>query len=299
MHTSVIPAAVAKAAAARYLSCLRPLDIAVLQGPPLLGAAVALRQPSVEQAGPLAILIAANVCLVAHIFVLNDWSNLTADLRDPNKAAAVFTSRGVRHTEVGALAMGLLVASLVLFGVLGRAPLSLAIGIAVLSALYSLPQFDWKARPLLNSLDHLAGGALHFLLGYSLGNGLDRRGLIVAVFFAVTFAAGHLAQEIRDYDGDVQSGTTTNAVAFGKRRTFAASVALFTLSHALLLTLALQDILPRALAGLVILYPLQLVWSRRALRDGLTYPSVCRLQARYRAIYAVVGAAVVAALWVG
>ncbi|MEO7275518.1 MAG: hypothetical protein ABIX28_25665, partial [Vicinamibacterales bacterium] len=97
MHTSVIPASGAKAAVARYLACLRPLEIVVLQGPPLLGAAFGLRQPSVEQAGPLAILVTANVCLVAHIFVLNDWSNLTADLRDPNKTAAVFTSRGVRH----------------------------------------------------------------------------------------------------------------------------------------------------------------------------------------------------------
>src|SRR3954469_6977539 len=70
MHTSVMPASAAKAAAARYLSCLRPLEILVLQSPPLLGAVVALRQPSIEQAGPLAVLVAANVCLVAHIFVL-------------------------------------------------------------------------------------------------------------------------------------------------------------------------------------------------------------------------------------
>ncbi|MEO7274737.1 MAG: UbiA family prenyltransferase, partial [Vicinamibacterales bacterium] len=201
------------------------------------------------------------------------------------------------HREMGALATGLLVASFLLFGVLGQVTLYLGVSIAALSALYSLPQFDWKARPLLNSLDHLAGGALHFLLGYSLGNGLDRRGLLVGTFFAVTFAAGHLTQEIRDYDGDAQNGTTTNAVAFGKRRTFAASVALFTLSHALLLLLALQGLLPRALAGLVVLYPLQLVWSLRASRDGLTYASISRLQTRYRALYAVVGAAVVAALW--
>ena len=39
MHTSVLPIPAAKAAAARYLSCLRLPEILVLQGPPLLGAA--------------------------------------------------------------------------------------------------------------------------------------------------------------------------------------------------------------------------------------------------------------------
>src|SRR5690242_3704217 len=78
----------------RYLSCLRPQEILVLQGPPLLGAAFAIRHPAMENIGPLAILTVANVCLMAHVFILNDWSGLTADLADPNKAAGVFTARG-------------------------------------------------------------------------------------------------------------------------------------------------------------------------------------------------------------
>jgi hypothetical protein len=76
-------------------------------------------------------------------------------------------------------------------------------------------------------------------------------------------------------------------------------VALFTLSHALLLVLTLQGILPTPLAVLAGLYPLQLLWSRDAFRKGLTYASVCRLQARYRALYAVIGIVLVTALWLG
>ncbi len=194
--------------------------------------------------GPLAILIAANVCLVAHIFMLNDWSGLTTDLTDPNKTAGVFTARGVGRKEIGGLAAGLLVLSLLLFSRLGPSTLWLSLAIAALSALYSLPRFNWKGRPLLNSAAHLAGGALHFLLGYSLGSAIDRRGLAIATFFALTFAAGHLTQEVRDHQGDVLNAIRTNAVIFGQRRTFAASLALFTLAHALLLLLALQGILP-------------------------------------------------------
>jgi 4-hydroxybenzoate polyprenyltransferase len=281
----------------RYLACLRLQEILVLQGSPLLGAAFAIRHSWTENLGPLAILTVANVLLMAHVFLLNDWSGLTTDLADPNKSASVFTVRGAGRTEIGALAAGLLAASLLLFSRLGPRALGLALAIAILSALYSLPRFNWKGRPLLNSAAHLAGGVLHFLLGYSLGNAIDGRGLAIATFFALTFAAGHLAQEVRDYQGDVLNGIRTNAVVFGPRRTFATSLALFTLTYAFLLLLALQGMLPRPLAALVALYPLHLHWSLDALAEGFTYASVHRLQVRYRAIYAIIGLAMVAALW--
>jgi len=296
--TSVIPLSAARAAAARYLSCLRLPEILVLQGSPLLGAAFAIRHPSLENVGPLAILTVANVFLVAHIFLLNDWSGLATDLADPNKAAAVFTARGVGRKEIGGLTAGLLVLSLLLFSRLGPSTFCLFLAIAALSALYSLPWFNWKGRPLLSTAAHLAGGVLHFLLGYSVASAIDWRGLAIAAFFALTFAAGHLIQEIRDHQGDVLSSIRTNAVAFGQRRTFAASLVLFTLAHALLLLLALQDILPRPLAALAALYPLHLRWSLKALAEGFTYKSIRRLQAQYRTLYAIVGLAMVVALCV-
>jgi 4-hydroxybenzoate polyprenyltransferase len=200
---------------------------------------------------------------------------------------------------MGVLTAGVLLVSLVFFSRLGVVTLSLALAIAILSALYSLPLFNWKSRPLLNSATHLAGGILHFLLGYSVGRAADQRGVAIATFFALIFAAGHLTQEIRDHQGDAVSAIRTNAVIFGQRRTFAASLVLFTLAQVLFLTLALRGILPRSLAAVVVLYPIQLWWSFQTLRDGLTFASVCRLQARYRVLYAVIGLAMVAALFVG
>jgi 4-hydroxybenzoate polyprenyltransferase len=249
-----------------------------------------------QDLAPLATLVVANVFLVAHIFMLNDWSGVTSDLADPNKAAGVFTARGVGRREMGGLTGGLLLLSLVLFSRLGRVTLGLSLAIAFLSALYSLPRLNWKSRPLLSSMTHLAGGTLHFLLGYSLGSALDPRGVAIALFFALIFAAGHLTQEIRDHQGDAKNHIRTNAVVFGPRRTFAASLVLFALAQILLLGLAVEGILPRPLAATVALFPLQLYWSVEALRGGLAYASVCRLQARYRALYAIVGLAMVAAV---
>jgi 4-hydroxybenzoate polyprenyltransferase len=301
MRTSVIPASPVSptkaTAAARYLSCLRLQEILVLQGSPLLGAAFAIRHPGIDHAAPLAILAAANVCLVAHIFLINDWSNLTSDLTDPNKATRVFTSRGVTRPELGVLAIGLLGLSLVLFTLLNPLTLNLSLAITALSALYSLSPFNWKSRPLLNSAAHLLGGTLHFLLGYSVWSALDSRSLAIATFFGITFAAGHLIQEIRDYDGDVQNAIRTNAAIFGRHRTFIASLALFTAAHALLFALALEGILPRPLAALAFLYPIHLRWSIETLNEGLTFTSVRQLQSRYRALYAIVGVAMLIALW--
>jgi 4-hydroxybenzoate polyprenyltransferase len=296
MNVAESPISPFRASALRYLSCLRPQDILVLQGPPLLGAAFAIGPPTVQDVGPLALLIVANVLLVTHIFMLNDWSGLTSDFADPNKAARVFTARGVGRRDIGILTAGFLVVSLLVFSRVGLFALGLAVAIAILSALYSLPRFNWKGRPLLNSLTHLAGGILHFLLGYSMAHAVDGRGLAAATFFALIFAAGHLTQEVRDHQGDTINTIRTNAVAFGQRRAFAASLVLFTLAQILLLLLSLQGILPRSLSALVVLFPLQLHWSLQTLREGLTYASVCRLQTRYRVLYAVVGLAMVAGL---
>ncbi|MGA8806534.1 MAG: UbiA family prenyltransferase [Thermoanaerobaculia bacterium] len=268
----------------------------VLQGSPLLGAAFALEHVGTHDLNRLVILMLANVLLVTHIFMLNDWSGLTIDLADPNKAARVFTARGVGRNEMASLTAALLVLSLLLFQHLGPWSFGLATAIAILSALYSLPHFNWKGKPLLNSIAHLAGGTLHFLLGYSLGHVIDRRGLAIATFFALIFVAGHLTQEIRDHQSDAANGVRTNAVIFGPRRTFAASVLLFTLAQIILVALAFDEILPRPLAMLAALFPIQLFWSIRTLRSGLTFASVSRLQTRYRVLYAVIGVAMVAAL---
>ncbi|HEV8580092.1 MAG TPA: UbiA family prenyltransferase [Thermoanaerobaculia bacterium] len=299
MNTTVIPTSVHKSALLRYASILRLRDILVLQGSPLIGAALAIGRPQTHDFSRLAILLTGNVLLMAHVFMLNDWAGLAADLTDPHKAAGVFRARGVGTREIGGLTAGFLAVSLLLFSRLGALTAALALAIAVLSALYSLPRFDWKGKPLLNSAAHLGGGIVHFLLGYSLGSAIDRRGVTTAAFFALIFAAGHLTQEIRDYEGDARNAIRTNAVIFGPRRTFAASLVLFTLAHLLFLLLALREILPRPLAAVVLLHPVQLYWSFKTLREGLlTFGSVSRLQARYRALYALIGVAIVAALWI-
>jgi 4-hydroxybenzoate polyprenyltransferase len=237
--------------------------------------------------------------LVAHIFSLNDWANIALDSNDPNKSDDVFVARGIARRNFAALSLGLLVASLLSFALLRRQTLILGVAIAALGAIYSLPALNAKAIPLVSSLPHLLGGALHFLLGYSLFEAIDARAVLIGLFFALTFTAGHLNQEVRDYEGDRLNAIRTNAVAFGKTAAFAAGFVLFTLAYADLFVLAYVGIVPAVLAVLPsVLYPLHVFWSVTTWRTGLSFENVSRFQNRYRLLYAVIGVAMLASLFV-
>lgn len=278
----------------RLLSCIRFDEVLVLQGSPLIGAVFSIGGLTIEKAACVSLLAAGSICLVGHVFVLNDWSGASGDLADPNRATGVFTSKGVSHIEIGYLWMALLALSLLLLSPFGPTTLLIALAIAGLSALYSAPVPHMKGAPLLGSALHLIGGLLHFLLGYSLFAAVDGRGLEIGCFFGLTFAAGHLTHEARDHDADLPNGIRTNAVTFGRTRTFVAGLVLFTIAYALLVLLAARGTVPRALILVAALYLLHLHWSLQALRAGLSFDSIRRLQGRYRALYAAIGLMMVA-----
>jgi 4-hydroxybenzoate polyprenyltransferase len=167
--------------------------------------------------------------------------------------------------------------------------LIIGVMIAIASALYSVPPFHMKGIPLLNSGLHLVSGLLHFLLGYSAFRILDARAVEIGCFFAAIFTAGHLTHEVRDFEADLRNGIKTNAVKFGKVRSFIAGFLLFTLADALLLGLSIRGTVPRALVLVAGLYLLHFYWALQALREGLTFESVRQLQLRYRALYAGIG----------
>ena len=279
----------------RYLGPIRYREVLILQGSPMLGAALAMREVTASSLARLAVLAGASVLLVAHIFALNDLTEI-ADFGDPGDPASRVTANGFSRVEMGWLSIALLAPSLVLFGAIGLPSLMIALAIAVLSFAYSVPAFHAKGIPVLSSAIHLCGGVLHFLLGYSLFGPIDDRGMAIAFFFALCFVAGHLNQEVRDYEGDCLNGIRTNAVVFGKTRAFIAGFVIFTLAYVQIAVLAVRGILPIAMVAGIALYPLHLYWSMQAMAKGLTAGRVRWLQARYRALFAIIGIWMIAAL---
>jgi 4-hydroxybenzoate polyprenyltransferase len=264
-------------------------EVCVLQGAPLIGAMFAIGSPTLDNAWVLAAVMMGSFSLVAHVFVLNDWSGIDGDLRDPARSARTFVGKGVGRAELGYLAVALLVMALSLFWLVSPTTLVVGVLIASASALYSAPGLHMKGLPIFGSALHIVGGVLHFLLGYSAFSPIDARGAAIGCFFALVFTAGHLTHEARGYAGDFINGIRTNAVAFGKTRSFVAGLALFTAAYALLAVLAAVGLMPRILLLAAMLYPLHLWMSLRALRTGLTPESLGRLQRCYRLIYALIG----------
>jgi 4-hydroxybenzoate polyprenyltransferase len=281
----------------RFFTSIRWDEVLVLQGAPLIGACFTLRTLTTSNLLALAAFGVASCCLVAHVFALNDWSGIHGDLRDPNRTARTFSAKGVNRSAFGIFAMVLLALSLLIFALLGKSTLILAVAIAGLGALYSVPMFHVKGRPVLNSLLHLVGGTLHFLLGYAMWAPLDGRAVAIGCFFGLVFTAGHITHETRDYEADLVNGIRTNAVAFGKVPAFVAGLILFTTAYALLAALALCGMVPYVLLAAAALYPVHLYASLQTMRSGLKFESLRRLQTCYRLLYAAIGIMMVAATW--
>lgn len=273
----------------RLLSSIRFDEVLVLQGTPVIGAILALGTLTFEDCIKAALFGAGSLCLVGHVFVMNDWAGIEGDLRDPHRATRTFASKGVSRASVGALAAVLLGMTLLLFALLGPVSLTLAMVILGLSTLYSAPSIHMKGHPVLSSGLHFVGGTLHFLLGYATFSAVDARSIVIGCFFGFIFAAGHLMHETRGYDGDRLNGIRTNAVAFGKRQSFGAGIVLFSAAYVLLIALALFGLLPRMLVFTAVLFAVHLYASARAVRAGLSFESLLEYQRYYRLLYGLIG----------
>ena len=280
-----------QSAAIRHFTATRALEVLALQGSPLLGAVIAgVSSPWIDLL-QFPLLFTGSLALTAHVFVLNDWAGQSSDANDSRRALQVFRQRNVGSCEVAGLATTLLIVAIVFLGLLGLRVMFLGCAIAALSVLYSCPPVLGKGRPIGGSLSHVVGGALHFLLGYSIGSPIDARGVAISLFFGLVFAGGHLNQEVRDYEADQGNGIRTNAVAFGRRRTFLCSLAVFIAAYAMLAGLAAAGMLPRVLLWCLLICPLHIAWSLHAIKNSVSFDAACWMQRRYRLLFALVGVA--------
>jgi 4-hydroxybenzoate polyprenyltransferase len=265
-------------------------EVFVLQGTPLMGAAFSIGVITHANLQTLGIFLIGSILLVAHVFTLNDWADIAHGLKAPDPL--------VSSLRWFWFSIFLLIAGLLVFGLISSRVVILGAIVAALGFFYSHPKLNFKGTPVASSFPHLVGGLFHFLLGYAVFSAIDSRGVLIALFFALTFTAGHLNHEVRDFELDSKTNARTNAVAFGKRATFIAGLIVFTLAYLCLFLLGCFQFVPRPLAFIAVgFYVLHLFWSLRALRNQLESPIVDRFQFEYRALYAVIGIAMVASLF--
>lgn len=272
-------------------------EVLLLQGTPMMGLLYSAGRFDKEKLFTTAILLAANFFLMANVFTLNDWADFARGLHHEGGAMSRLQSRNILPRWVFVFCIALLGVALALFYCISLRCYFIALIIAALGLIYSHPLINGKGIPVFSSAVHFGGGLCHFLLGYALFRPIDSAGIVVAVFFALTFTAGHLNQELRDYDVDQRAHARTNAVTFGKRAAFLEGLVLFTVAYAYLFWLAFADYLPRVLIALpLLIYPLHLIYSLRALRGQLQPDAVQSFRRAYRVFYSIIGASILVAL---
>ena len=265
-------------------------EVLVLQGTPLMGAMFAMGAITISNIETLLVFLIGSILLVAHVFTLNDWADIAHGLKAPDPQ--------VSSLRLFWFSVFLLIASLLVFALISSRVVMLGVIVAVLGFLYSHPKLNFKGTPIASSLPHLFGGVFHFLLGYSVFVPIDQRGIFIALFFAATFAAGHLNHEVRDFELDQKNNARTNAVAFGKRATFIAGLVLFTAAYLCLFLLGWFRCVPRPLSIIAALFfLLHCYWSLRVLRSQFRPEIVDRFQIQYRALYAVIGLSMLCVLF--
>ena len=275
----------------RHFASTRGVEVCALQAPPLLGAYLGGLGLQGGEVGRLGLLLLGSTLLTAHVFLFNDWADFSRDEHDLRRASSGTNGYGISRDQILRVAIVLLIPACVALAALGMSAVLFGTGIAILSLLYSLSPRLGKSTPIAASLNHLIGGGLLFLLGYSVASPVDARGVALSLVFGLVFAAGHLNQEVRDYEFDLANGIGTVAVTFGCRRGFLASFCLFTTAYLLIVGLAALGLLPTILLASAIAWLLQARWSLQVLRRGPGSETALWLQRRYRLLFALVGLA--------
>jgi len=274
---------------------LRLGESALLQGTPFFGIVFGLDN-WLHHYELVLMTLAGSFLITNGIFILNDITDLKHDTLSTDKAQRFryLTNIGVR--KLIAIVSFNCAGGMLLIIIANYVSAWYAGGILLAGLTYSLGPFRSKEIPIASSLTHLIGGVLHFLVGFSLGDSPAVNGILIGIFFGGIFMAGHFIQEIRDFDLDMKSGVRTNAVYFGRQKTFFISLILFLFFPIYSALLVYIGIPPASLNMALITIPIVLLSARFPLRDDLSRSSILGFQKAYRITFAALGAYWVAVL---
>ncbi len=236
---------------------------------------------------PLLFLGAAYLVMIA-IYAFNSWAGLREDHANPRLDVEI-SAPGTRYPAIAAVT---LLAAFALFLFVEPRALPYALGVFLLSALYSFPRYGTKYVPVAGTVTHIFGGIAQFLLGWMLVSPPDLRSVAIALYFGIILSAGHVNHELIDRDADRATGIRSGAVSFGVRRwvffhlalTLAALALIVVLEHMRLLPVS--QVAPFAVASIIQTVSAFILFFR-APEQGI----FLRHRPIYRICYAVAGVA--------
>jgi 4-hydroxybenzoate polyprenyltransferase len=272
------------------LSRIRYSEAFIFQSPTILGLAMYLPGISLQHAINALLACLGSFLLAASILTINDWADINLDSQNSLKRNDTFLELGINPKQILGLSISLATAGTLVFAALSISHVIVALIAIVFGLAYSIPVhgMQGKSIPIYSSFLHFSGTLLAFLLGALTFAHIDWRSLLMASYPAVLITAGHLVQEVEDYEEDQRSQCRTNAVRFGQKAVFIFASLLFGFSFLLLYWLAEKGLFIGVIKYAVILYLLYLALAVQAYRTGLTRDSVRQLRNQYRILFAVI-----------
>jgi 4-hydroxybenzoate polyprenyltransferase len=272
-----------------FSSTIRYRDAFIFQSPAIAGMLMFFPNVSPTTGLQALLLAVGSFLLMAYIFVFNDWADFHSDrLVLPNNRHTLVDNKAITHREMLILAVFLaLIGTLTVVLVLTTL-IPIVVLIIIFGLLYSLPirGLQGKGIPVFSSFLHFAGILLTFLLGATMFAPIGMPAIMVGSYFGILITAGHLVQEVQDYNEDNFNHIQTNAVWFGQKPVFIVSFIMFGISFIVLYSLAQAGLTPGIIKYAVLLFPIYAVWAFRVYRSGLQSESVRDLRNRYRILFA-------------
>ena len=205
------------------LKSARSAEVALMLGFPITGALVAFDSPADFFNSDIPIFILGIFFLCSAVYSFNALAGIAEDVKNVRLSAL----KGRRKFFLLSLTV-FIIAFIMSFSFLSSFLVICSIVSFFLWMVYSFPKKGFKYKPVLGTLIHFVGQILHFEMGYSVIKPTDSFSLLISIYFALLFSAGHINHELIDYEADRETGINTGAVFFGKKVWTAVSFILFS-----------------------------------------------------------------------
>ena len=244
-----------------FLKSARSAEVALMIGFPITGALVAFDSVSDLFTVDLLLFILGVFFLCSAVYSFNGWAGMAEDEKNIRLSAL----KGKRKFFLFSLII-FIVSFIIIFSLLSSFLVISSIVSFFLWMVYSFPKKGFKYKPVLGTLIHFVGQILHFEMGYSVIKGTDSFSLLVSIYFALLFSAGHINHELIDYEADKEAGTQTGAVYFGKKAWTYVSFFLFSGATVFLLWISITRTI-----NIIIFFPFIAAGSIHVARKLMTY----------------------------
>ncbi len=198
-----------------YASALRIKEIFLMTGFSVIGI-LFTNAPTLPDVKKLTVVFTVIMLYVMAVYFLNSF----ADYK--NDALSDRLKKNSKVPRWGYVSLLLLATVLFVSGslLINNYVVLCNVTALLLWSLYYLPPARLKSTLFAGTAIHFAAGVLHFHSGYCSFSPYSTRSILIAAFFALLLAVGHLHHEIIDYDDDLFTGNKTTAVRVGLHKAY-------------------------------------------------------------------------------